>query len=169
MENVMTSTKIIISLSECFCQYFYDFIFDYSIRRVLIIRIYPLNPPCLCPNRPLKAVVYTPISSGLSLEYRRFSIAFISSCCSEYNKGSVSAMLASSAALIGVSSFTCCCRFSLSVASSEDFRSVPFSLEVFPESPWLCLSRMETPLPPAPSLRFCPESLVPRCEASDVF
>ena len=33
MENVMTSTKIIISLSECFCQYFYDFIFDYSIRR----------------------------------------------------------------------------------------------------------------------------------------
>lgn len=133
------------------------------------MRIYPLNPPCLCPNRPLKAVVYTPISSGLSLEYRRFSIAFISSCCSEYNKGSVSAMLASSAALIGVSSFTCCCRFNLSVASSEDFRSISFSIEVFPESPWLCLSRTETPLPPVPLPHPRPESPVPRCEASDVF
>ena len=106
---------------------------------------------------------------GLSLEYRRFSIAFISSCCSEYNKGSVSAMLASSAALIGVSSFTCCCRFNLSVASSEDFRSVPFSLEVFPEISLPCLSRTGTLPPPVPSLRSCPESLVPRCEASDVF
>jgi hypothetical protein len=33
MENVMTSTKIIISRSAYLRQYFYDFIFDYSIRR----------------------------------------------------------------------------------------------------------------------------------------
>lgn len=62
MENVMTSTKIIISHSACLRQYFYDFIFDYSIRRGFGMRIYPLNPPCLCPNRHLKAIVYTPIS-----------------------------------------------------------------------------------------------------------
>lgn len=126
--------------------------------------MYPLNPPCLCPNRPLKVVV----SSGLSLEYRRFSIAFISSCCSEYNKGSVSAMLASSAALIGVSSFTCCCRFNLSVASSEDWCSVPFWSEVCSENPWLCLLRTETPLLPVRSPHSGPESPAPRCEVSDV-
>lgn len=169
MENVMTFTKIIISHSACLRQYFYDFIFNCSIREIFGMRISPLNPPCLCPNRPLKAVVYTPISSGLSLEYRRFSIAFISSCCSEYNKGSVSAMFASSAALIGVSSFTCYCCFNLSVASSEGCRLVSFLIEVFPESPWLCLSRMETPLPPAPLPRPRPESPAPRCELSDVF
>jgi hypothetical protein len=32
MENVMTSTKIIISYSACLRQYFYDFIFNYSIK-----------------------------------------------------------------------------------------------------------------------------------------
>ena len=33
MENVMTFAKIILSYSACLRQYFYDFIFDYSIRR----------------------------------------------------------------------------------------------------------------------------------------
>lgn len=33
MENVMTSTKIIISHSACLRQYFYDFIFYCSIRK----------------------------------------------------------------------------------------------------------------------------------------
>lgn len=59
METVMTSTKIIISHSACFCQYFYDFIFNRSMRRCFGMRIYLLNPPCLYPNKPLKAVVST--------------------------------------------------------------------------------------------------------------
>lgn len=33
MENVMTSTEIIISRLTCLRQYFYDFIFDCSIRK----------------------------------------------------------------------------------------------------------------------------------------
>mgnify|MGYP000773774607 CR=1 FL=1 len=34
MENVMTFTKIVISHSACLRQYFYDFIFNCSIREI---------------------------------------------------------------------------------------------------------------------------------------